>query len=1075
MATRQFLSTTGDIAIELLRLTAAAADVFPPLKSVASGALHIAEIVQRFHANKDEWRELGKYAQDATASVVQSLAQVNHTNGEIVNNLGKLQTVLDEITRIIESEQALPRFNRIMKFMQDQEVITKMKDRINDSIRLFQLSTTTISMIDVGKTFDAVLANGKTLSNIAQDTSFTVVKVSAIDQKALLLGMNATLDKLPRVQGASWDPSRGCMGNTRVELIDEIIEWVNRPNNSDRDSQPGGAKIFLLTAVAGAGKSTVAHTVARICHERKQLGFSFFFDRETDGRNSPTALLTTIAADLSRLDRRLSERLTRAIEEDRSLLLAPLSRQFQELLLKPCMDYHSDKPTVIVIDALDEAPSEELLDILHDHVSRLPSNFRIFLTSRMGPELGTLLNAAHVTNQELNVNAQPNLDDMKVYAPAKLQQFARKRRFQANWPGEQMRAEFIAKAGGLFLWVATVCEYLHNYDDPTEELQQLLLASGYQSSSAEDQMRKLYARVLGGFNWGDDRFVASYRRVMGTAIATKTPLTISAMRELYHDTPLASEFTLHRLSSLLTGMRKEDHECQPVRVLHQSLRDFLVDQDTHSSSEAAKFTIVEKEQSRMLALLSLELINRGLIKTTTPGTGYLGKGEKAPPGIPKLDRIAIPEGLQYACLFWQSHIMDARDSTQQIEEALGRFLDNKVTLWMEVVAVYGPYRGLSVARKWIEVSMIGDGKTTVVPAYQQVYAEASLTLCDHLEYEDRREEALEASSEALQTYRLLAASGAETNIQDICRSLASVAFQLSSLGRREEALAASGKLLQLHRQLTVDQPGLFTPALALCLNNISFDLANMGRRKEALAAIEEAIQLRRQLVANRPAAFIPELATSLNNQSVYLSEMGHREEALAAVEEAVQLRRKLAADRPTEFLPGLATSLNNLSVRLSAVGRHEEALAMIREAIQIYQRLAANRPATFTPLLARSLNNLSNRLFGLGSREEALTAIEEAVLLRRQLATERPAAFIPSLAKSLHNLSLSMSDFGRNDEALSIIQEAVILWRPLAANFPLRFNLDLKLSLIHLSNVLSDMGLHEEAVVANAETKDILV
>ncbi|KAG8773178.1 hypothetical protein FRC12_002685, partial [Ceratobasidium sp. 428] len=187
MATRRFLSTTGDVAIELLRLTTAAADVFPPLKSAASGALHIAEIVKRFHANKDEWRDLGKYVQDATASVVQSLAQVNHTNGEIVSNLGKLQTVLDEITRIIESEQTLPRFNRMLKFMQDPEVITKMKGRINDSIRLFQLSTTTVSMIDVGKTFDAVLANGKTLSKVAQDTSATVVKVSAIDQKALLL------------------------------------------------------------------------------------------------------------------------------------------------------------------------------------------------------------------------------------------------------------------------------------------------------------------------------------------------------------------------------------------------------------------------------------------------------------------------------------------------------------------------------------------------------------------------------------------------------------------------------------------------------------------------------------------------------------------------------------------------------------------------------------------------------------------------------------------------------------------------------------------------------------------------
>ena len=39
------LKEAGEIALALLRLTSASADVFPPLKSAAGGALHIVEIV----------------------------------------------------------------------------------------------------------------------------------------------------------------------------------------------------------------------------------------------------------------------------------------------------------------------------------------------------------------------------------------------------------------------------------------------------------------------------------------------------------------------------------------------------------------------------------------------------------------------------------------------------------------------------------------------------------------------------------------------------------------------------------------------------------------------------------------------------------------------------------------------------------------------------------------------------------------------------------------------------------------------------------------------------------------------
>jgi Mrp family chromosome partitioning ATPase len=126
---------------------------------------------------------------------------------------------------------------------------------------------------------------------------------ASLSHRASLAARNATIEKLRYIQGASWDVYRVCLPNTRVNIIGESLAWVDGPDGNR-------AQILLLTAVAGAGKSTIAHTIAQRCAEKGQLVSSIFFDRETEGRNNPSALFSTIAADLGRLDRNLAAHVT---------------------------------------------------------------------------------------------------------------------------------------------------------------------------------------------------------------------------------------------------------------------------------------------------------------------------------------------------------------------------------------------------------------------------------------------------------------------------------------------------------------------------------------------------------------------------------------------------------------------------------------------------------------------------------------------------------------------------------------------------------------------------------------------
>jgi hypothetical protein len=101
----------------------------------------------------------------------------------------------------------------------------------------------------------------------------------------------------------------------------------------------------------------------------------------------------------------------------------------------------------------------------------------------------------------------------------------------------------------------------------------------------------------------------------------------------------------------------------------------------------------------------------------------------------------------------------------------------------------------------------------------------------------------------------------------LAMSLNNLSNRLSGLGRREDALAASTEAVQVYRELAAARPDAFLPDLAMSLNNLSNRLSGLGRREDALAASTEAVQVYRELAAARPDAFLPDLAMSLNNLS----------------------------------------------------------------------------------------------------------------------------------------------------------------------------------------------------------------
>jgi len=251
-----------------------------------------------------------------------------------------------------------------------------------------------------------------------------------------------------------------------------------------------------LSDLAGTGKSSIAHSVAKRCYDAGLLASSFFFDRDVSERNGPQNLFTSIARDLAPLNRGFAERVNLILENERSLAWASPSRQFDQLILAPSLVHQFSGPVVIVIDALDEDHDPGLLNILCNEISKLPGSFRIFLTSRPEDHIVIALShAAHVHQRSIDISGDANKSDIGLYCRDRLRHIAFQKRLGTDLPGAQLSKELQIKAEGLSIWVSAVSEYLSNpktYESGSK-FGSLLFDRNLSGLPAEQKMDKLYA------------------------------------------------------------------------------------------------------------------------------------------------------------------------------------------------------------------------------------------------------------------------------------------------------------------------------------------------------------------------------------------------------------------------------------------------------------------------------------------------------------------------------------------------------------------------------------------------------
>lgn len=518
--------------------------------------------------------------------------------------------------------------------------------------------------------------------------------------RVLDIHQEIVLKKLKSADNAAFDSyaeehNARCYQGTRAELLRQIHTWASEPHSKC---------IFWLNGMAGTGKSTISRTVAQIFSDKGKLGASFFFKRGEGDRGYAGMLFTTITAQLVRKLPSLAPHVQDVIEADPAIPTKTLKQQFDALVLRPLgrlrFDFQKPATIVIVVDALDECAQEKDVQImisLFSQANRLSSvRLKFFLTSR--PELPIRLGFKDISGSyeglALHQIPEPIIEhDISAFLVHELARIRtdynnsvlEDRYLSADWPGQTNIQSLVQMAIPLFIFATTICRFIKDRrcGEPEEQLAKVLK---YQTQSQESELDATYLPVLDHLLTGlsqlrKDEVVQNFKEVIGAIIVLASPLSTTSLAQLLGISKARIDRTLDLLHSVLSIPSNAN---TPVRLLHLSFRDFLLDTEKRKKHP---FWIDAKHVHKILATKCLDRLS--LSKCLKKDICDLQKPERLRADIDKQTIDAhLSLDIQYACQYWVYHAKEC-ESVICDNDQVYNFLQHHFLHWLEALSLMG--------------------------------------------------------------------------------------------------------------------------------------------------------------------------------------------------------------------------------------------------------------------------------------------------------------------------------------------------------------------------------------------------
>ncbi|KAJ7593663.1 hypothetical protein C8J56DRAFT_1120384 [Mycena floridula] len=358
-----------------------------------------------------------------------------------------------------------------------------------------------------------------------------------------------------------------CAPETRKEVLKQLDQWA----------QGHGEPVCWLSGPAGAGKSTIAHTVAQQCDKNHCLAFSYFFSRRYMSRSDLSAFIPTFVYTLAKSTgiTAIEKKVDEALEINTGLFHQRLQDQLTSItgIIIPILSARPPAlPVVVVIDGLDEYSQDEGKIHLYHLVQILIAtmvthlHFRILFTSRPEADIAEMFMLV-IPKSHMALQDFPAIEDVENYLLPEFYRIAERRNLGAEWPGPSVVTLLAEKSEGIFAYASTLVRFIDDkYGDPRRNLET--------AKQMHKGLDSIYKQVL-----EDARFYPNFGLIIGAIALLNESFHISHLSSFLH---LESVGDVHlALRGCLSVLILPTSNVDIIRPHHTSFLDFLKDSNRH--------------------------------------------------------------------------------------------------------------------------------------------------------------------------------------------------------------------------------------------------------------------------------------------------------------------------------------------------------------------------------------------------------------------------------------------------------------------------------------------------------------
>ncbi|PPJ60462.1 hypothetical protein CBER1_11683 [Cercospora berteroae] len=499
------------------------------------------------------------------------------------------------------------------------------------------------------------------------------IDAQKVDLSRLTVVRNAVFNSLAE------ETTSFCLEGTRSEILCNIQQWVD---GSRRE-------IDILALWQG--------WYWKIDHRSHGCATPESF---ANTRNA-NLFFATIAAQLADLIPAMRRSILAALDHDSFICSRGLQEQFEKLLLQPLLSLDSmslpRQRLVVVIDALDECDRSTdiqlFLRLLGQVETESKLRLRVSLTSR--PELPVQLGfraldgCLHHDIILEEVQADTIHRDIRAYFDDEFARIREERKgvMQVEkWPSEADLQMLVELAVPLFIFASTVCRFVSERK-PRTRLQSIL---AQRHAAVSSHLAKTYLPILNHLLDDKipnerDELIEDFRKIVGPIVLAADPLSVASLAALLRIQPQDIEEEISDLLRHLHSVLEVPSNLHdPVKLLHLSFRDFLIDQQR---LDREAFWIDEIDTHKKLAHCCLR-------RLTTDGVLRLDICRVVQPGTRRFElssqqiRTHIPPDVAYACNYWPLHVTESQSRLCDNDEVHG-FLRKHLLHWLEALSWIG--------------------------------------------------------------------------------------------------------------------------------------------------------------------------------------------------------------------------------------------------------------------------------------------------------------------------------------------------------------------------------------------------